>query len=127
MEYDLKQLIKEREQTHLNMDVRKSNEKLDEILADEFWEIGSSGITIDKRECLESGVHLIEMTMHHFEAEQLADDVVLTTYLIETKHRNTLRSSIWKRIDGRWQLFFHQGTITSLQPHEGISRSGDIR
>jgi hypothetical protein len=26
------------------------------------------------------------------------------------EQRRTLRSSIWKRIDGRWQMIFHQGT-----------------
>jgi len=24
-----------------------------------------------------------------------------------------LRSSIWQRIDGRWQMIFHQGTVTA--------------
>ena len=71
----------------------------------------------DKKECLETGVVLTDMTLYNYEIYPLAEDVVLSTYFIvdTTRNRNTLRSSIWKLIDGRWQLYFHQGTITPLQ------------
>ena len=99
------------------MSVRTSMEKLGELLADDFFEIGSSGFMYDKQECLETGVVLTDMTLHNYEIYPLADGVVLSTYFIvdTTRNRNTLRSSIWKHIDGRWQLYFHQGTITPLQ------------
>jgi hypothetical protein len=44
----------------------------------------------------------------------LAPDVVLATYRVvdETRKQHTLRSSIWKLKDGRWQMVFHQGTPT---------------
>lgn len=42
-------------------------------------------------------------------AVQLADNVVLVTY----RATGALRSSIWVRQEGRWQLRFHQGTRTS--------------
>ncbi|MFZ0475250.1 MAG: DUF4440 domain-containing protein [Halobacillus sp.] len=108
---------RELEEAHLSLTVRESPEELDKILADDFWEIGSSGIIYDKKECLELGVVLSQMTLYNYEIERLAEDVVLATYFIEdqTRNRNTLRSSIWKFIDERWQLSFHQGTITQLQ------------
>ncbi|MDP4550131.1 DUF4440 domain-containing protein [Alkalihalobacillus macyae] len=114
MSNNLKAQLRELEETHINLEVRSSAEELDKILADEFWEIGSSGIKYNKRECLELGVVLTDMTIHNYEIQQLAQDLVLATYFIEdrTRKRNTLRSSIWKHIDGRWQLYFHQGTIT---------------
>ncbi|MEH7225272.1 DUF4440 domain-containing protein [Bacillus sp. JJ1566] len=120
MNEQLKQHLKELEEMHTNIEVRKSREELDKILADEFFEIGSSGYMFDKKECLESGVALTEMSLHNYEIYPLAPDVVLTTYFIvdKTRNRNTLRSSIWKLIDGRWQLFFHQGTITTLKLSE---------
>jgi len=97
--------------------VRSSPEELDKILADDFWEIGSSGRMYDKKACLEEGVVLTEMTLHNYEIQPLAEGVVLATYFIEdtTRNRNTLRSSIWKFMDGRWQFYFHQATITDLQ------------
>ena len=117
MDENLKEQLKALEESHINLEVRKSREALDRILADDFFEIGSSGYMFNKKECLDSGVVLTEMTLHNYEIYPLAADVVLATYFIvdKTRNRNTLRSSIWKKIDGRWQLYFHQGTITDLQ------------
>lgn len=120
MDNELKLHLKELEERHTNLEVRKSREELDYILADDFFEIGSSGYMFDKKECLESGVVLTEMTLHNYEIYPLASDVVLSTYFIidKTRNRNTLRSSIWKKMDDRWQLYFHQGTITPLSLNE---------
>ncbi|MFG6115707.1 DUF4440 domain-containing protein [Halobacillus sp. MO56] len=117
---NLKEQIKELEKSHLNLEVRKSSAELDKILADDFFEIGSSGRMIYKEECITSGVDLDELELFDFELHQLGPDVVLTTYFIhnKTKNRNTLRSSIWKQREERWELYFHQGTIT----HRSIPR-----
>lgn len=111
---ELKAHLKVLEESLLSHDVRKDSNKLDEILANAFTEIGSSGFMFDKKDCLISGVELYEMSLHNYQVQILAPDVVLATYFIEdsTRSRHTLRCSIWKFIDGRWQLFFHQGTIT---------------
>ncbi|MFD1020868.1 nuclear transport factor 2 family protein [Thalassobacillus hwangdonensis] len=118
MNLALKEHLKALEEGHINIEVRKDREKLGDILADDFFEIGSSGYFYDKKDCLDSGgVVLMQMTLHDYQIYPLATDVVMSTYFIEdtTRKRNTLRSSIWKRIDGRWQLYFHQGTITPMQ------------
>jgi hypothetical protein len=117
MDANLKEHIKELEERHTGLEVRKSREELDKILADDFFEIGSSGYMFNKKECLESGVVLTEMSLHNHEIYPLSSDVVLSTYFVvdKTRNRNTLRSSIWKLINGRWQLYFHQGTISTLQ------------
>jgi hypothetical protein len=120
MDVNLKEHLKELEESHTRLEVRKSREELDKILADDFFEIGSSGYMFDKKECLETGVVLTQMSLHNYEIYPIASDVVLSTYFIvdKTRNRNTLRSSIWKLVDGRWQLYFHQGTITPLQLSE---------
>ncbi|MDW2878252.1 MULTISPECIES: nuclear transport factor 2 family protein [Bacillaceae] len=117
MDVNLKKLIKELEERHTGLEVRTNREELDKLLADDFFEIGSSGYMFDKKECLESGVVLTEMSLHNHEIYPLSSDVVLSTYFVvdKTRNRNTLRSSIWKLIDGRWQLYFHQGTKSPLQ------------
>lgn len=53
------------------------------------------------------------MTLYDFEINPLSEDVVLTTFRVkdDTRMQDTLRSSIWKFRDGRWQMFFHQGTL----------------
>lgn len=124
MDANLKEHLKELEESHIRIEVRRSREKLDKILADDFFEIGSSGYMFDKKECLESGVVVTEMSLHNYEIYPLAPDVVLSTYFIadKTRNRNTLRSSIWKLIDGRWQLYFHQGTIPNLELKERLKK-----
>ncbi|SFJ70324.1 hypothetical protein SAMN04487936_103392 [Halobacillus dabanensis] len=126
MNLSLKEELKKLEEHHIQIETRISKEKLDNILADDFWEIGSSGRPFDKKFCLEKGVSLTEMTLHHYEIQPLASDVVLSTYYIadKTRNRNTLRSSIWKKIDGRWQLYFHQGTVTDLDVQEFQREAG---
>ncbi|WP_216828051.1 nuclear transport factor 2 family protein [Alkalihalobacterium elongatum] len=122
MDLDLKKHLQKLEERHTALDVRKSREELDQLLADDFFEIGSSGYFSNKKECIESGVVLTEMSLHNYEIYPLSSDIVLSTYYIAdiTRNRNTLRSSIWKRIDGRWQLYFHQGTITPMQLSDAI-------
>ncbi|WP_339212661.1 DUF4440 domain-containing protein [Solibacillus sp. FSL W8-0372] len=122
---NLKEHLQQLEESHTGLEVRMSRERLDEILADDFFEIGSSGFMHDKKECLETGVVLAEMKLHNYEIYPLAHDVVLATYFLvdTTRERNTLRSSIWKFIDGKWQLYFHQGTITPLQLNSFIKES----
>ncbi|MBT2681802.1 DUF4440 domain-containing protein [Bacillus sp. ISL-35] len=125
MDANLKEHIKELEERHTGLEVRKSREELDKILADDFFEIGNSGYMFDKNECLESGVVLTEMSLHNHEIYPLSSEIVLSTYFVvdKTRNRNTLRSSIWKLIDGRWQLYFHQGTISSLQLNDVLKGS----
>ncbi|WP_455662182.1 nuclear transport factor 2 family protein [Pradoshia sp.] len=117
MENDLRNHIRDLEESHLKPEVRISKADMDKILADGFTEIGSSGRMIDKADCMSRELSQDDVSMRQFEMQILAPDVVLTTYYLKnrTLNRNTLRSSIWKRIDGRWQLYFHQGTVTSLE------------
>jgi len=110
----LKEQICQLEQSHLKAGVRTNPEELAKILADGFFEIGSSGKFIYKADCIvEGGIAPVDITFSNFEIHPLAEDVVLTTYRLENKttKSRTLRSSIWKFIDGRWQMYFHQGTI----------------
>ena len=92
------------------------DEKLNDLLADEFVEIGSSGRIFDKRKIMEelAGERLQEkILIRDFEARGLAGDLALVTYKSSCGGRQALRSSIWKRTEGRWQMVFHQGTPAS--------------
>ena len=63
----------------------------------------------------------MEPTVHRslldFNTSVLAPGAVLVTYrtvrqgaVPDEQPIHSLRSSIWKLIDGRWQMLFHQGT-----------------
>ncbi|MGM1050176.1 MAG: DUF4440 domain-containing protein [Bacillota bacterium] len=112
----LKNHLLQLEEELLKPDVRTSPEELSKRLADDFFEFGSSGNIFYKQDCIgEGGIGVRNMTLHDFEIHPLSENVVLTTYRLfdETKMVHTLRSSIWKRVNDLWQMFFHQGTPSS--------------
>lgn len=110
----LKEHLCQLEEQLLKPDIRKSSEELSKLLAEEFFEFGSSGNVWYKKDIGSEGISVRKMTLHNFEMNSLAPDIALTTYRVtdETRNLDTLRSSIWKLKDGRWQMVFHQGTPT---------------
>lgn len=115
---ELTKTIHQLELSLLTPEVRSSFDKLNSLLADDFMEFGSSGLIYDKKEILERlplNTEKVEFIVSDFVARQLSEDVVLTTFKTEriindTEKMTSLRSSLWKKINGSWQMFFHQGT-----------------
>jgi hypothetical protein len=114
-------LLHQLEEELLKPEVRRSPERVGRLLADEFVEFGSSGHAYDKAqiiEALKQETHdpAGSIVLAEFAARRLAPEVILITYRTvgragpETPPSSRLRSSIWKRIDGQWQMVFHQGT-----------------
>ena len=106
--------IRELEERLLSPEIRTNVAELDRLLADDFFEYGSSGNVCYKKDCVvEGGISVRELFLYDFQIHPLAADAVLATYRIEdrTRIQHTLRSSIWRYRDGRWQMFFHQGTV----------------
>jgi hypothetical protein len=118
-EYSLKEHLLQQEEKLLKPEIRTSKIKLNNLLADNFFEIGSSGKVFYKGEGIsEAGIGIVKMSLCEFEIHPLSDEIVLTTYQIfdEVKKQHSLRSSIWKLKNGRWQMVFHQGTKTIPLP-----------
>ncbi len=106
-------------------EVRRSPDAVRALLADEFIEFGSSGRVYNKALIVEALAQettaeaALVPEVHHFAVQFIAPDAVLVTYRSSrrtdgTARRTTLRSSLWKLIDGRWQMLFHQGTIVPM-------------
>ncbi|MFF2017359.1 DUF4440 domain-containing protein [Paenibacillus sp. NPDC058177] len=109
----LKAHLLELEERLLQPAVRTSVEELSALLDDGFFEFGSSGAVWYRQEGLHAeGIGIVNMTLSDFEIHPLSPDTTLTTYRIfnENKQQYSLRSSIWRYREGRWQMFFHQGT-----------------
>ena len=117
-ELSVNEHLRSLEEKLLNPGVRKSSQELLRLLSDEFVEFGSSGKIYNKSQVIESLKNESEVyiTIMNFKAMQLAPEVILLTYTASSINkiindtRNSLRSSIWKKSDDRWQLVFHQGT-----------------
>ncbi len=101
--------------------VRSSTAALDDLLAEDFIEIGSSGQMYSKQQVIEALQHEtgVEHSLLDFHVRQLAIHVVLATYRTTRITRGNegpayaLRSSIWTFVDGQWRMAFHQGTPTT--------------
>jgi len=112
-------MIRKLEERLLKPSVRHSVQDVSELLADEFIEYGSSGRIFTKRQVIK-GLHSedpVELSLSDFKAKSLGVGVILATYRAvehepDGQETYSLRSSIWKLINGRWQVVFHQGTLT---------------
>ncbi len=112
--------LRQLEEQLLQEHVRRSAAAVGHLLADEFVEFGSSGRTWNKEqiiEVLQQDDGGCERSLRDFQTNFLAPGVVLVTCRVIRKSADerqppveSLRSSIWKLIDGRLQMVFHQGT-----------------
>lgn len=92
---------------------RRAPAGLDELLAEDFYEIGASGTEYDKASVLVAlatdgdGAPAI---LSSAVARPVADGLVLLTFTVTRGERVSLRASLWERRGRRWVLRFHQGT-----------------
>jgi len=100
----------------LEPSTRSDAAALGDLLTDAFVEFGSSGRVFDKQSIILTlnAEAPAEYTIYNFRSLRLSDDAMLVTYSLsrhaggESSH--SLRSSIWRCIDGAWKMAFHQGT-----------------
>lgn len=107
---NLKDQICNLEKRLLDNEVRLNTAELEKLLALDFFEFGSSGNVFYREECVaEGGVGVRELSLYNFDIKQLAEHVVLVTYITKDTERQNevLRSSIWKFQDNRWQRVFN--------------------
>lgn len=106
----------------LRPEVRALPERLMELIADDFVELGQSGRRYRKADVLQLLPARPGTILHasDFESRILGPDTVLLTYLAENViaagrvSSRSLRSSIWQRREGHWQIVFHQGTSVKI-------------
>lgn len=120
---ELQSHLRTLEESHLQPEVRSSPEALGTILAEDFFEFGSSGRVWDRQTILEDvpGEAPFRWSIEDFVVRLLAPGVALTTYRLSTGSfegtdvRTTLRSSVWVQREGRWVMVFHQGTVATTE------------
>ena len=103
----------------LQPEIRRSPGELKKLLADDFVEFTGNGLVYDRpsiiKELGRESAFNAEIT--EFNAVLLSQNVALVTYrAIVTESggpaKHSLRSSIWKLKNSKWQVVFHQGTPT---------------
>lgn len=116
----LEKHILELENELLKTKTRQSAEKINELLSDDFIEFCSSGkiYKYNKGDVFYKDIILPEVKweIKEFTTTELSSECIMATYkLIKLNEKiiYSLRSSIWKCINGKWKMIFHQGTYTS--------------
>jgi hypothetical protein len=90
-----------------------------ELISEDFIEFGGSGQIYNKRDAIAMMRHHAPriFALENFEVRELAPNVVLATYKVQSQSadgsagRISMRSSIWVNTGGQWQVTFHQATM----------------
>jgi len=113
-------LFRDLEEKLLRPKTRNSPSDVATLLHSDFFEFGQSGIVWSRQQTIDmpGRERLMEGSLTDLSVRSLAADVTLVTYRAVGRDPasgnewHSLRSSVWKLTDGRWQMIFHQGTPT---------------
>lgn len=101
-----------------SLEIRSRPEDISQLLSENFFDFGSSEKNWTREAVLKDlscENETAEIESFNYKAILLAQDVILITYVstrvrLGQKLSSFLRSSIWRRNNGVWQMEFHQGT-----------------
>jgi hypothetical protein len=98
--------------------VRGDRAQVEALLHSKFREFGSSGRVWNRAEIIDllAAEPPGEIVVENVEVRAVAEGVALVTYTSRrgSGGRPILRSSLWVRAEGRWQIVFHQGTPAAV-------------
>ncbi|WJV45483.1 nuclear transport factor 2 family protein [Streptomyces flavofungini] len=105
----------------LDPEVRASPALFGALLHPEFTEFGASGARWDRESIVKVLTARPEpggrpTTTSRMRGVQIAEGVVHLTFDTDTNGRLAHRSSLWRRTDEGWLLWFHQGTPFTAEP-----------
>ena len=90
--------------------------RMNELIADDFFEFGRSGRVYSKKDTLAIARQKLEavLPLPDFYVRLISKNVAQVTYNSEVTYDGVVeharRSSLWSRTANSWQLHFHQGT-----------------
>jgi len=96
--------------------VRRDSAWVEGVLHEKFREIGASGRIYDRSQVIAllaaedtdaPALHLVDPS-----AISLAENLIQLRWATDGP-RPALRSSLWLRVEGRWRMLFHQGTLAA--------------
>ena len=87
---------------------------VESLLADGFREVSASGREWDRASMLRElvGMPLRRHRTSDFRCTELLGDAALLNYRTVVNARETLRVSLWVMREERWQMLYHQSTLT---------------
>ncbi|WP_195266918.1 DUF4440 domain-containing protein [Clostridium sp. 1001275B_160808_H3] len=113
----IEDLIFKLENDLLKPEVRKDKERIKELLSEDFFEFCSTGEIYKYKAGDTFYEENVSFEISNFNLKKLSDDCLLATYMVLKKYevnnceKSSIRSSVWRYIDGNWKMIFHQGTF----------------
>jgi hypothetical protein len=113
---DEREVLRKLEEELWREETRFDQQRMDEIIAEDFFEFGMSGRFYRREDTLAIARQPIDavLPLPDFQARLLAPDVAQVTYNSAVTYDGDVyharRSSIWSRTEAGWKLRFHQGT-----------------
>ncbi|MBJ7331802.1 MAG: DUF4440 domain-containing protein [Solirubrobacteraceae bacterium] len=116
--------LREREPVFHNDPPGADREYLEELIAEDYFEVGGSGRIYSRDRVIDTVVDRyereeppVEYEVDEFEVRQIAPHIFLATYTLSQpdghETRVTRRSTIWTDAGERWQVVYHQGTVVA--------------
>jgi len=111
----------EREEMFICPPPGTSKEAIEELLADDYHEVGASGSTCDRETAIdvlvwrslnppEGSYEIADYTLR-----RLSENICLATYVLDWRlaRGKTRRATVWQLENGVWRAAYHQGTRCS--------------
>lgn len=102
------------EQRLLAPETRSAAQQIEQLLDSELREIGASGRLWSRREIVSALVNESDpatILATDFVGTEIEPGIVHLTYNTCRDDKHARRSSLWRRSDDGWKIFFHQGTV----------------
>ncbi|MDH5231458.1 MAG: DUF4440 domain-containing protein [Gammaproteobacteria bacterium] len=116
---ELEKTIFQLEERLLLPEVRKNRDRINQLLAPEFEELGSNG-KLNSRDAVLDWLLNHELDtrwqLSQFRIRQLTSDIVLAIYhakkiqIDSAQSHGSMRSSLWRCVNNEWKMIFHQGS-----------------
>ena len=109
---DVSEQIQYLELLLLNPSVRSSPTKLDDLLCDDFIEIGQSGTIYSKADII-SALKIDPHTnaqFSNFDIRPLSENLILAQYTSRNK-TTVQRYSLWEKRGGAWRILYHETEV----------------
>ena len=106
--------ILELENSLFKLEYMSNKEYLDNIIDDNYKELGKSGILFNKEDVVN---YLLEqqrdrdIEISNFSGEELTRDLWIVHYITYSDDNKIYRTSIWKKEDNNFKILFHQASI----------------
>ena len=104
-----------------------SRRDFDQMMDDNFWEIGASGkiysrsAVLDVLEKCHASPVTEQFKVTDFGCRCISENTFLVTYQLEQDGgRLSRRSTLWQFSGNRWKILYHQGTLITSTHHVSV-------